>query len=121
MSPDEFNPAGQFDATILAVGVPDLIRIAIKAVRKSGKVNLFAGFDHAASVTIDPNVIHYGQLRITGASESRRRDYAEAMSLVTTGVVDPSPLLTHRFALEDHEQAFRTAANGSALKVAFEM
>ena len=90
-------------------------------MKKTGKVSLFAGFDKNASVPLDPNIIHYGQIRVTGASESRRRDYAEAMSLVTQGRVTPAPLLTHRFRLEDYEEAFRIAADGSALKVAFEM
>ncbi len=119
--PEAFDAVGEFDAAILAVGAPELINVAMRAVKKGGKVSLFAGFDKDASVTIDPNVIHYHQIHVTGASESRRRDYAEAMSLVTQGTVDPSPLLTHRFRLEDHQEAFRIAAGGSALKVVFEM
>lgn len=121
VSPEDFDAAGQFDAAILAVGVPELVNVALRAVAKSGKINLFAGFDKDASVTIDPNVIHYHQVRVTGASESRRRDYAEALALVTQGLIDPSPLLTHRFRLEDYAEAFRVAASGSALKVIFEM
>jgi len=120
-SPDEFEADEQFDAVILAVGVPELVNVALKAVRPNGRISLFAGFDKAASVAIDPNAIHYKQIRVTGASESRRRDYAEALSLVRQGRVDPAPLITHRFRLEDYQEAFRTAADGSALKVVLEM
>ena len=121
LDPQELRPSGQFDAAILAVGAPELVNVALSAVRKGGRVNLFAGFDRNASAAIDPNLIHYHQLGVTGASESRRRDYAEAMSLVTRGVVDPSVLITHRFRLENHEEAFRIAGDGSALKVVFEI
>jgi L-iditol 2-dehydrogenase len=121
LSPDRFDASGRFDTAILAVGVPELVNAAMKAVRKSGTISLFAGFSQGASVTIDPNSIHYGQIRITGASESRRRDYAEAKLLVERGVVDPSPLLTHRFSLDQYEDAFRIAGDGSALKVVFVM
>ena len=120
-SPDEFDAVARFDAAILAVGVPDLVNVALQVVGKSGKVSLFAGFDKNTCVAIDPNLIHYHQLRVTGASESRRCDYAEATSLVRRDIVDPSPLLTHRFHLADYEEAFRVAADGSALKVVFEM
>ena len=120
-APTEFNAAHAFDAAILAVGSEGLVNVALQAVKKSGKVSLFAGFDKNASVAIDPNLIHYHQIRVTGASESRRCDYAEAMSLVRRDIVDPSPLLTHRFRLDDYEEAFRVAADGSALKVVFEM
>lgn len=120
-TPEEFKPAGDFDAAILAVGVPELVNVALRAVRKQGRVSLFAGFDAGATVAIDPNLIHYGQIRITGASESRRRDFAEGLALVAAGRLDLAPLLSHRFALADYEAAFRAAADGSALKVAFEL
>jgi len=120
-SPNEFNAAGQYDAAILAVGVPELVNTALRAVRKTGKMSLFAGFDQETTVAIDPNIIHYNQIRVTGASESRRRDYAEALSLVAQGTLDPSPLMTHRLHLENYAEAFRAVENGSALKVIFEL
>jgi L-iditol 2-dehydrogenase len=118
-SPDQFVAAAEFDAAILAVGAPELVNIALKAVKKTGRVNFFAGFSTGATVTIDPNVIHYGQITVSGASESRRRDFAEAMSLVERGVIDPAPLLTHRFSLDQYAEAFSVAGDGSALKVIF--
>jgi L-iditol 2-dehydrogenase len=121
LSPEEFQAEGQFDAAILAVGVTDLVGLAFHAVRKMGKVSLFAGFDVGASTCIDPNSIHYKQIRLTGASESRRRDFAEALALVACGRIDPSPLITARLTLAHHQQAFRLAGDGSALKVAFKL
>lgn len=120
-SPDQFDAAGRFDTAILAVGVPDLVSVALRAVKKTGRISLFAGFSAGAVVTIDPNTIHYGQITVTGASESRRRDFAEAVSLVEQGIIDPAPLLTHRFSLDQHEEAFRVAGDGTALKVVFEI
>jgi L-iditol 2-dehydrogenase len=119
--PEEFDAVEQFDAAIVAVGVPELVNTALLAVRRNGRVNLFAGFDADTSASIDPNAIHYKQITVTGASESRRRDYAEAMELIRTGRVDVSPLVTHRFPLERFEEAFRVASDGSALKVELTM
>jgi len=120
-SPDEFDAADRVDAAILAVGVPEVVPQAVGAVRKCGQISLFAGFPVGASAVIDPNAIHYKQIRLFGASESRRSDFAEAMSLMAEGHVDPAPLVTHRFALEDYREAFRVAADGSALKVVFDL
>ena len=39
--------------------------------------------------------------------------------MVASGRIHLEPLVTHRFSLTDHETAFRTAADGSALKVTF--
>ena len=110
-----------FDAAILAVGVADLVPRLFRLVQPGGRVNLFAGFDVGASSAIDPNEIHYKQLHVTGASESRRRDYTEALMLVGQGRIEPAPLITHRFALADHAAAFDTAAAGKGLKVAFQI
>ncbi|HPD29906.1 MAG TPA: alcohol dehydrogenase catalytic domain-containing protein [Phycisphaerae bacterium] len=121
VSPDQFVVAARFDAAILAVGVPELVNVALRAVKKTGRISLFAGFSGGATATIDPNAVHYGQITISGASESRRRDFAEAMSLVQRGIIDPALLLTHRFSLDQYEQAFRVAGDGTAVKVIFEI
>jgi len=119
--PEAFDVVENYDTAILAVGRPELFELAQRVVKRSGKISLFAGFDAGSSISVDPNLIHYKQLRITGASESRRRDFAEALELVTQGKIDPAPLITHRFSLQDHKEAFRVAGDGSGLKVLFEM
>ncbi len=121
VTPEAFDADDAFDAAIVAVGVPALLPTALRAVRPCGRVSLFAGFPVDGTVTIDPNLIHYKQIRLFGASESRRRDYAEALELIARGRLDPAPLITHRFALEDYAEAFRVAASGEALKVVFAM
>ena len=117
--PDQFDAADQFDLAILAVGAADSVPAAVRAVRKCGRISLFAGFPVGASATIDPNAIHYKQIRVLGASESRRSDFAEALALTAEGRLDPSTIVTHRFPLERYQEAFRVSADGSALKVLF--
>lgn len=120
-SPEEFDAEDEFDLAILAVGVPELVATAVRAVGKCGRISLFAGLPVGSTSVIDPNAIHYKQIRLLGASESRLRDFAEALALMADGRLDPSPIITHRFALEDYEEAFGVAASGSALKVVFGM
>ncbi len=121
IKPGELTEVSNWDAVILAVGVPELVSQALTSVRRQGKVNLFAGFDAGVTLPIDPNVIHYRQIHLTGASESRRRDYAEALEMVDSGSVDVTPLITHRYPLEAYNAAFHVAESGEALKVAFDI
>jgi L-iditol 2-dehydrogenase len=41
--------------------------------------------------------------------------YPKAIGLVSSGVIDVKPLVTHRFSLEEGEEAFRTASDPKAL------
>jgi L-iditol 2-dehydrogenase len=48
----------------------------------------------------------------------RYRDtYPKAISLVSAGLIDLNPLVTHRFTLEEGEHAFKTASDPSARAV----
>jgi L-iditol 2-dehydrogenase len=120
LSPDEFDAREEFDDVIIAFGDTSLVETAMRAARKCGHVSMFAGFDKDVRPEFDPNLVHYNQLRITGGSESRRRDYVEALSLVREGRVDLTGMITHRFSLGDYEQAFAAATQRLGLKVAFE-
>ncbi|MBW1995662.1 MAG: alcohol dehydrogenase catalytic domain-containing protein, partial [Deltaproteobacteria bacterium] len=54
------------DATVMAIGVPDLVNAVFKITRKQGSVNLFAGFGGKGESTIEANLIHYNELNVTG-------------------------------------------------------
>jgi threonine 3-dehydrogenase len=42
----------------------------------------------------------------------------QTQALITTGMVDPTPVITHRFQLAEFAQAFDLMNNGQAAKVA---
>ena len=106
------------DVAILAIGVPALVNEAFTAVRKGGRVNLFAGFSVGATATIDVNLIHYNEIIVSGASALTRRDYEVALHLLASGRVEASSLVTHRFGIDEALGAFDEAGSGRALKVA---
>src|SRR4029453_6943475 len=45
------------------------------------------------------------------------RTWQQTTTLLSTGRVDISPVITHRFPLDRFEEAFETAASGHAAKV----
>jgi L-iditol 2-dehydrogenase len=106
------------DVAILAIGVPALVNEAFTAVRKGGRVNLFAGFSVGASASVDVNLIHYNEILVSGASALTRRDYEVALQLLASGRVDARSLVTHRFGIDEALGAFDEAGSGRALKVA---
>lgn len=105
------------DVAITAIGKPELVNDAIRAVRPRGRVNLFAGFSKGVSADLDVNAIHYNELTVTGAFGLTRLQFAKALQMIASGQIEVASLLTHRYPLPDISQALATAEQGSAMKV----
>ncbi len=105
------------DVAILAIGVPALAAAALGFVRKGGRVNLFAGFSVGDSAQMDVNLIHYNEIRVSGASALSRAGYGTALNLVAGGAIPVERLVSHRFPLGDIHAAVRLAESGEGLKI----
>ncbi|WP_029032317.1 zinc-dependent dehydrogenase [Salinarimonas rosea] len=103
---------------IIAIGMPALANDALALVRKTGRVNLFAGFSKGDMPAIDVNLIHYNEILVSGASALTRRQYEKALRLIESGTIKVEDLVTHRFPLADIGEAIRVAESGTGIKVA---
>ncbi len=106
------------DVVVVAVGVPELAGHALQLAAPQGRVSYFAGFSKGTSATIDPNLIHYSEITVTGASNASRADYAQAVHLLESRALDLSSLITHRYPLEQFEEACEAQRSRAGLKVA---
>ena len=60
----------------------------------------------------------FKELRLYGVTGREIfRTWEQASTLLATGMVDPTPVITHRFPLDEFEEAFETARSGRAGKV----
>lgn len=106
------------DVAVICIGRGELFVDALGLVRKGGRVNAFAGFPAGGSVQVDPNTIHYGEIHVTGTSNSRRDHGEAAMRLLEAGVIDASKIVTHTFGLDQVVEAIEFSASGQGVKVA---
>ncbi len=106
------------DVVIVCIGVPALVNDALTLARKRGRVSLFAGFPPDEFAAIDSNLIHYKELTIVGSSNSTIVDYQKAVVLIESGAIDTTPLVTHRFSVDQYEEAVDMINHPQALKVA---
>jgi L-iditol 2-dehydrogenase len=104
------------NAVIVAVGAPEPIRQGLAMGAINGWVNLFAGTYPPTEVPIDPNLIHYRQLRVTGSHDFTPHHFTTALRLIQFGVVDVEALISHHFELDDVREAFETTAGRRGLK-----
>lgn len=108
------------DVVCAAIGVPQIVNELLAVARPGGRVNLFAGYSGTGHTTIEANLIHYGELIVTGTSGCTREDFRHAMYLLESGQLNIKPLITHRFPLDQIEQAFSTTRTGAGLRVVVE-
>jgi L-iditol 2-dehydrogenase len=116
---EETNGDGA-DVTVAAIGVAGLTNTLLNVTRVGGRVNLFAGYAGTGETTLEANLIHYGELIVTGTNACTREDFRIALDLLAGGQFQARPLVTHRFPLEQIEEAFETTRTGEGLRVVVE-
>lgn len=104
------------DAVILSVGVAAQAGPALMLLRKGGILNLFGGFPAGQKTEIDPNVIHYEEVWVTGTTACTRSQYGKALELISSGELDLKPIISHVYRLKDILEAFQTVAKGEGIK-----
>jgi len=91
---------------------------SLKYVRKGGTVSLFASLAKGASdMTIDSRVVHYGEIRIVGSSDSRPEHVAKAVRLMAEKRIDLEAIVTHRVTLDRILDGIELMKGKQSLKV----
>ena len=91
---------------------------AVEMVRKGGRVVLFGGLPKAnPMVTVDANLIHYGEIQFVGAFSYHPTFHALALDAIGRKLIPSQLLITHHFPLDRVAEAFHTADSGRGLKV----
>jgi threonine 3-dehydrogenase len=88
-----------------------------RMVARGGRMSLLGLPDRPVTIDLNDQVI-FKEARILGITGREMfRTWQQTTTLLSTGRVDVTPVITHRFALEDFEEAFATSASGHAAKV----
>jgi L-iditol 2-dehydrogenase len=118
---DELSEGIGADVVITAAPAPAAQRQALELAGPGGRVNFFGGLPRDSSrVELDTNLIHYGELVVTGTTANTNEDCREALELVTSGQVDTAALVGERRPLGQADEAFEAARSGDVLKVVIE-
>jgi threonine dehydrogenase-like Zn-dependent dehydrogenase len=109
---------GEFDLVFEAASRPEGAATAVALARRGGTVVL-EGISGADRATVDPDSISLGHLRVQGVFGASRTAWRWVVELFSNGQLDPRPLVTHRFPLEEFEAAFADLRDrdAGALKV----
>lgn len=91
---------------------------ALEMATKSGVVNLFASLPRdEAYLSLNSRLIHYGQIAVTGASDSAPQHVELALKFLDAGKINTEKLITHRISLDDIQDGFQAMRDKISLKV----
>ncbi len=100
---EQFHRYGA-DVVIDATGSIEMVQVAATLVRFGGTCVL-AGYDGERSTTFRPDSIQVRNVRVMGAGNNS--GYTEAAVIAANdGVIRTEEMITHRFSLEEAEEAF---------------
>lgn len=104
------------DQVIVSVGQAEVAESALALVGRGGAINFFAGLPGGSRVSIDPNRLHYDEIRLVGTSGFAPEHFQRAVRGLASGALDVKGLITHLARLEELEESFADNARYRGIK-----
>jgi 2-desacetyl-2-hydroxyethyl bacteriochlorophyllide A dehydrogenase len=105
---DEFfdGPVDEsFDLVVEAAGTPDAVLAALAGAKRGGSVLLLGLAPEGVTTPVATADVLNNDLLVRASFGYSAGSWAEVVRLVNAGRFHPGGIITHRFELEDHEQA----------------
>jgi L-iditol 2-dehydrogenase len=107
------------DSVVVTIGNAKAQEESLQLVRKAGTVLFFAGIHGfgVPSSSINPNLIHYGEVDIRGSFDKTPEEFRCALKLIGLGTVKVKPLVSHMLPLDRVMEGLNMAEGKSGLKI----
>lgn len=79
--------------------------LAVKLLGKGGRAVFFGGTPSADPMRVNPRALHYDMLQLIGVQSAEDQHVARAMTLINSGSIGFQDLITHRFGMEQLDEA----------------
>jgi L-iditol 2-dehydrogenase len=120
LTPAEAEPALRqaVDFVVIGPGHPEVIRQALAYIRPGGVALLFTPTATGVTTALDLGDLYFREISLVPSYSCGPDDTRQAYDLLRQGRVAPASLVSHRFRLEDIQEAYETARGGGpAIKV----
>lgn len=103
------------DLSVDAVGHPDALELACRLARKAGTVSVIGVYAERAEVHM--GVVWIKALRWRTGHANVIGHLDRVLAMLSAGVIDPSPLVTHHMSLDEAPEAYAIYDRREALKI----
>jgi threonine 3-dehydrogenase len=94
------------------------IKQGFAALRNGGRVSMLGIPPRPIEIDLANDVVFKGATIYGISGRLIWETWYQTQALISTGMVDPTPVITHRFKLSEFDEAFRLMNEGEAAKVA---
>lgn len=105
---------GGADIAIEAIGNPKTITLAFNSLRKGGRLCV-VGYT-SKDMTISAAKTMFFEMEVVGSLGCRPVDYPRIIEMARSGKIQVMPLVTHKFKLDNINQAFDNLRKGEGLR-----
>ena len=106
------------DVVIVATSSLNALKDAVSFVRKGGTIVMFGVPSKGANIELDMSEIYSKSITILNSYAADDGDIRNAHSLIKLNIINVSQLITHRYNLEQCQEAFVHAKSGdNAMKI----
>ncbi len=106
------------DRVIVCAPSREAMEQSLQYARKGGTISLFSSLPSGASdITFDSRLLHYSELRVVGASDSRPEHVQKAVDLMKAGELSVDNIVTHTVPIADWHQGLELMKTKASLKV----
>jgi 2-desacetyl-2-hydroxyethyl bacteriochlorophyllide A dehydrogenase len=98
---------GELDLVVETAGAPVAVELATQLCRPGGRAVLLGIAGEGRTLTLPSDVLVAKDIALIGSIAYPASTWSRVVGLVSDGVLDLDPIVTHHFAMSDFEQAVR--------------
>ncbi len=107
-----------YNYVFTACSVFETHKSGIQMLANGGTINFFGGLPQPSpALELVTNDLHYRELTLTGSHGSTPAQHRKAIEIIEKNQNFFKLLVTHRFSLEDIDEAFKFASTGKGIKI----
>jgi threonine dehydrogenase-like Zn-dependent dehydrogenase len=109
------------DVVIVTAPGKEAVEEALDVVGTLGIIVLFSANPEGVRIELDPNVIHYRELTVTGSESRTEKDFHQAVSLQNAGDMRLEKLVSAVFPIAEAQRAMEASLDPTLYRVVVAM
>lgn len=109
------------DVVFNTTAIAKIAEEAVLATGKMGRVVMYSSIHPDKPIEVSPNWIHNTEVNITGAVSPSIESFYVASVLLSKGIIDPSPLISAQYPLEETQKAFEDSIRPDTYRIIVKM